>query len=56
LAEQQFRRSLAISQGDPSVFFTHPLSLALLVIAALLVIGPVILRRRARRAAREAEA
>jgi putative tricarboxylic transport membrane protein len=50
LAEQQFRRALAISQGDASVFFTQPLSVALLVIAALLVIGPAILRRRARRA------
>jgi putative tricarboxylic transport membrane protein len=50
LAEQQFRRALAISQGDPSVFFTHPLSLALLVVAALLVLVPVILRRRARKA------
>ena len=50
LAEQQFRRALAISQGDVSVFFTHPLSLALLVIALSLVIGPVILRRRARKA------
>jgi putative tricarboxylic transport membrane protein len=48
LAEQQFRRALAISQGDPSVFFTHPLSLALLVIAALLVITPMLLRRRQR--------
>ena len=26
LAEQQFRRALAISQGDPTVFFTHPIS------------------------------
>ena len=40
LAEQQFRRALAISEGDPSVFFTHPISLALLVIALLLVIIP----------------
>ena len=31
LAEQQFRRALSISQGDASVFFTHPISLALLV-------------------------
>src|SRR5918993_1281261 len=46
LAEQQFRRALAISQGDPSVFFTHPISLALLVIAALLVVLPLFLRRR----------
>ncbi|MEK0084728.1 tripartite tricarboxylate transporter permease [Benzoatithermus flavus] len=56
LAEQQFRRALAISQGDPSVFLTHPLSLTLLIVAALLVAGPVILRRRARRAEREAAA
>jgi putative tricarboxylic transport membrane protein len=45
LAEQQFRRALAISQGDPTVFFTHPISLAILVIAALLVFVPMILRR-----------
>jgi len=36
LAEQQFRRALAISQGDPMVFFTHPLSLGLLVTALLM--------------------
>jgi putative tricarboxylic transport membrane protein len=46
LAEQQFRRALAISEGDASVFFTHPISLALLVIAALLVVLPLFLRRR----------
>ena len=46
LAEQQFRRALAISEGDPSIFFSHPISLALLVIAALLVIVPIFLRRR----------
>ncbi len=49
LAEQQFRRALTISQGDPSVFFTHPISLALLVIACLLVILPLVLRRHAAR-------
>ncbi len=46
LAEQQFRRSLAISEGDPSVFLTHPISLGLLVIAVLLVLVPLVLRRR----------
>ena len=51
LAEQQLRRALAISQGDPTVFFTHPISLLLLTIAALLVIAPVLLRHRQRRAA-----
>nr|WP_245444102.1 hypothetical protein [Microvirga sp. KLBC 81] len=46
LAEQQFRRALTISQGDLSVFLTHPIALSLLVIAALLVLIPVILRSR----------
>jgi putative tricarboxylic transport membrane protein len=46
LAEQQFRRALAISQGDPSVFFTHPISAVLLVLAVVLVLGPMVLRRR----------
>ena len=53
LAEQQFRRALSISQGDVSVFFTHPISLALLTIAVLLVITPILLRRRQRRAEAE---
>ena len=47
LAEQQFRRALEFSQGDATVFFTHPISLALLMIAALLVIVAVIMKRRA---------
>jgi putative tricarboxylic transport membrane protein len=47
LAEQQFRRALEISQGDMTVFFTHPIALALLTIAALLVILPVVMKRRA---------
>src|SRR3712207_6642513 len=49
LAEQQFRRALAISEGDPTVFFTHPISLGLLVIAALLLLVPLFLRRRRRK-------
>ena len=54
LAEQQFRRALAISQGDPSVFLTHPISAVLLIIAALLVIGPMVLRYRSNGAAKGA--
>ena len=50
LAEQQFRRALSISQGDPSVFFTHPISAAILIIALLLVLVPLFIRRRQRRA------
>ncbi|MEE8439920.1 MAG: tripartite tricarboxylate transporter permease [Micropepsaceae bacterium] len=44
LAEQEFRRAMTISQGDPMIFIERPLSLALLVIAALAVLGPVIWR------------
>ncbi len=40
LAEQEFRRAMTISQGDLTIFFTRPLSLTLLVIAALAVAGP----------------
>ena len=50
MAEQQFRRALAISQGDPTVFITHPISAVLLGTAAILVVGPMLLRRRHRAA------
>ena len=56
LAEQQFRRALAISQGDPTVFFTHPLSLGLLITAALLVLVPVVLKARQNRRQQNAHA
>jgi putative tricarboxylic transport membrane protein len=44
LAESQFRRALAISQGDPSVFFTQPISATLLVLTAALVLVPWLVR------------
>ena len=44
LLEQYLRRALAISQGDWSVFFTHPLSCALLIVSALLLLGSPTLR------------
>lgn len=49
LAEQQFRRALAISQGDYAVFVARPLSLSLLVVAALALVVPVILDARVKR-------
>jgi putative tricarboxylic transport membrane protein len=53
LAESQFRRALSISQGDLSVFVTQPISAGVLLVAALTVIVPPLLRRAsARRAAR----
>jgi putative tricarboxylic transport membrane protein len=46
LAEEQFRRALSISQGDWSVFVTHPISAALLVLAALCLVVPLAFRLR----------
>jgi putative tricarboxylic transport membrane protein len=46
LAEQQLRRALAISQGDPSVLFQTPVALVLYAIAAIALLLPVFLRLR----------
>ncbi|MBL8523457.1 MAG: tripartite tricarboxylate transporter permease [Betaproteobacteria bacterium] len=40
LAEEQMRRSLSISQGDPMVFINRPLSGSIIAITVLLVVGP----------------
>ncbi len=40
LAEQNFRQAMTISAGDWTIFFTRPLSLTILIIAAGLVLGP----------------
>ena len=45
-AESHFRRALAISEGDPSVFLAHPISAVLLAITSILVIAPWLLRRK----------
>jgi putative tricarboxylic transport membrane protein len=45
MAEQQFRRALAISQGDVSVFLTRPLSATLLAMTAVVLVVPVVLKR-----------
>jgi putative tricarboxylic transport membrane protein len=46
LAELQFRRALAISEGDPSVFVMRPLCAVLLVVSAVALVLPVVLRER----------
>jgi TctA family transporter len=38
MMEENLRRALLLSRGDPTVFFTRPLSLALLIVAALLLL------------------
>ena len=44
LSEQQLRRALAISQGDPSIFVTRPLAAGILAVAALVLLAPYLLR------------
>ena len=46
LAELQCRRALAISEDDPSVFFTRPASAVLLAMAVAALVAPVLLKRR----------
>ena len=40
LAEAQFRRAMTIANGDWTVFYTHPLSLTLLLLAAAALVAP----------------
>jgi putative tricarboxylic transport membrane protein len=52
LAETHFRRALAISEGDPSVFVTHPISATLLGLTAAAALLPWLLRQKRRTAER----
>jgi putative tricarboxylic transport membrane protein len=45
LAETQFRRALAISEGDATVFLTQPISAGVLALTALVLLAPWIVRR-----------
>jgi TctA family transporter len=49
LMEENLRRAMLLSRGDPLVFFQRPISLTMLVIAALLlliVIAPAVRKKR----------
>jgi putative tricarboxylic transport membrane protein len=48
MAEQQLRRALAISQGDVTVLMTSPISATLLILAAIALFLPLILRATGR--------
>ena len=51
MAESQFRRAVAISEGDLSVFVTRPVAATLLAAAAMILAAPWLMTRwRARRA------
>jgi putative tricarboxylic transport membrane protein len=45
LSEQQFRRAIAISEGDLSVFLTRPISLVVLLSALAVLLVPRMVRR-----------
>ena len=49
MMEEQLRRAMLMSRGDPTVFLTDPISLTFLLLAAaglILVSAPTIARRR----------
>lgn len=49
LAETNMRRALMVSKGNPSVFFTRPITVILLVVAILSIVIPIIRNAIARR-------
>jgi TctA family transporter len=49
LLEEHFRRSLVFSNGDPMIFLKHPISLGLLILAALIIVAmalPSVMKKR----------
>ena len=50
LMEENLRRALLISRGDPTVFFTRPISLGFMIATVLIVVVMVLPGIRARRA------
>ena len=49
--EENLRRALLISRGDPTVFFTRPISLGFMIATVLIIVVMVLPGIRARRAA-----
>jgi TctA family transporter len=58
MMEENLRRALLLSRGDPTVFFTRPISLGMLIaaVALLLAIALPNFRRRREAVFEEAEA
>jgi putative tricarboxylic transport membrane protein len=46
MIENAFRQSLTMSHGSFSIFFARPISCILLIVAMLLLISPLVLRKR----------
>lgn len=56
IAEPSMRQSLLLSQGDPTIFFTRPISGVIMVVAVILILLPLIKIFRARSKQSEATA
>ncbi|UTW11397.1 tripartite tricarboxylate transporter permease [Marinobacterium rhizophilum] len=55
ILEENFRRSLMMSEGEYGIFFAQPISASLLVLAALSLLSPIVLNRLAATEATKAE-
>ena len=49
MMETNFRRAMVISRGSYDIFYTHPLTLILLIVAVLAFVVPLVNDLRARR-------
>jgi TctA family transporter len=49
LLEENLRRALLISRGDPTVFFTRPISLAFMIATVLILVVMVVPAVRGKR-------
>jgi TctA family transporter len=49
MMEENFRRAMLLSQGDPRIFLSSPISIAFLLVAAFLVVSMIFPQVRARR-------
>ncbi len=56
IAEEQLRRALAISQGNPAILITSPFAGTVYLLLAAAAVATVLLRRRSRRTGRAADA
>ena len=45
--ERAVRQSLTMSQGDPSILVSRPISAVILIMAALILLSPLLRRHRA---------
>jgi putative tricarboxylic transport membrane protein len=56
MMESNFRRAMLQSGGDPAVFIVNPISAVCLVLAALMLVVPIVQDARRARRSREAAA